>query len=311
MKVKSKWTTHLPVITVLILLSLVPGFLSNYIISFLVVTLMYVVMASSWNIFCGFTGYISLGHGMFFGAGAYAFALAMVKCGWPYYTSIVLAAAVCGVVAFFIASILLTVRIRVPYFAMITLGFNAIFQTICANSVLLGESYGFTIPPSLHLYIPYYILLGTAVVLISATFLLETSHIGLALKSIFQDEEAAETTGIDVNRLKVTFFVVSGVFSGVAGAVMAWFWSYIDPYMAFNLVFSFQVAIMVILGGSGTVFGPAIAACLMSLFIEILSASIPHFHNIIFGVLVTVMIIISPKGMNDLINRLYHGLKRN
>jgi branched-chain amino acid transport system permease protein len=87
---------------------------------------------------------------------------------------------------------------------------------------------------------------------------------------------------------------------------MAWFWSYIDPYMGFNLVLSFQIVIMAILGGMGTVFGPIIASTFMSFLIEILSTNIPHFHNIIFGLLVTAMIIISPRGMNALIDKFFY-----
>lgn len=306
-----KQVGYLGVIMVLVFLIFIPSFLSAYIVSLLIITFMFIILSSSWNVFCGFTGYISLGHGMFFGAGAYAFALAMVKGGWPYYSSIALAAVVSGVLAFIIALILLTIRLKVSYFAMITMGFNEIFQTVCANSKALGESYGFTIPPIPHLHVPYYILLGATVILVGGTFVLDRSHLGLALKAIFQDEEVADTTGINTTRLKIIFFVISGIFPGVVGAIMAWFWSYIDPYMGFNLVLSFQMAIMAILGGMGTVFGPIIASTFMSFLIEILSTNIPHFHNIIFGVLVTLMIIISPRGMNALIYKLFYQPRRH
>jgi branched-chain amino acid transport system permease protein len=287
-------------------LALLPYCFSPYIVSFLIITLMFIIMSCSWNVFCGYTGYLSLGHGMFFGAGAYAFALAMVKGGLPFYYGVVLAAIVCGVLALVIAFFLLTIRIRVAYFAMITLGFNEIFQAICANTPVLGESSGLTIPPVPHLHIPYYILLALAAVLVAGIFILDRSHMGLALKAIFQDEEVADTMGINVTRLKITFFVLSAVPAGIAGGMMAWFWSYLDPYQGFNLVFSFQVVIIAILGGMGTVFGPVIASVFISLLIEILSTNLPHFHNIIFGVLVTIVIIISPRGMNALIGRIFN-----
>jgi len=293
-------------LVLLAVLALLPAFFSGYILSFMIITFMFIILASSWNLFSGFTGYISLGHGMFFGAGAYAFTVGMVKSGWPYAYSIALAAVVSGILAFLIALIILTIRIKVAYFAMITLGFNEIFQTVCANSEALGESYGFTIPPIPHLHVPYYILLMAMVTLVGGTFLLSRSHVGLALKSILQDEEVAETTGVNTTSLKIIFFVVSGIFPGIAGAIMAWFWSYIDPYMGFDLVLCFQMAIMAILGGMGTVFGPVIAAAFMSVLIEILSTNIPHFHNIIFGTLVTIIIIISPKGMMEFIQRLFY-----
>jgi branched-chain amino acid transport system permease protein len=297
---------YVGLIILLAALALLPSFFSAYIVSFSIITLMFIIMSCSWNIFSGFTGYLSLGHGMFFGAGAYAFTLAMVKGGLPFYYGIALAATVSGILAFLIALVLLTIRIRVAYFAMITLGFNEIFQAICANTAALGESSGFTIPPVPHLQVPYYILLTVAVVLVGGTFMLDRSHVGLALKAISQDEEVADTMGINVTRLKIVFFVLSGVLPGIAGGIMAWFWSYLDPYQAFNLVFSFQVVIIAVLGGMGTVFGPVIAAVFMTLLIEILSTNLPHFYNIIYGVLVTIMIIISPRGMNELIRRIFN-----
>jgi branched-chain amino acid transport system permease protein len=305
-----KGTGYVLAAAVMVCLILLPCVASSYILSFMLITMMFILMASSWNIFCGFTGYVSLGHGLFFGAGGYAFALAMVKGQWPYYWSIALAAVVAAVLAFLMALLLLTVRIKIAYFALITLGFNEIFQTLCANSAALGESSGFTIPPIPHLYVPYYLFLGAAFLLVFGTFLLDRSPYGLALKAIFQDEEVADTMGVNTTRLKVIFFTVSGIFPGITGAVMAWFWSYIDPYMGFNLVLSFQLATMAILGGRGTVFGPVIAAAFMSFLIEILSTNLPHFHNIIFGILVTIIIILSPTGMTALIQRLLHGRVR-
>lgn len=308
---KSRQLSYLTVSILLIFLIMVPFVFSDYILSFMIVTLMFIIMANSWNIFCGFTGYVSFGHGMFFGAGAYVFALATAKGGWPYYFSIPLAGVVSAMLAFVIALILLTTRIKVAYFAMITLGLNEIFQSVCVNSRALGESYGFNLPPIPYLKIPFYILLANALILVGGIYLLDKSHTGLALKAIFQDEEVANTTGINTTRLKIIFFVVSGISPGFAGAIMAWFWSHLDPYVGFDLVLSFQIAIMAILGGMGTVFGPVIAAAFMSFLIEILSTNIPHFHNIIFGVLVTVLIINSPKGMMALIQRFFHHPKRS
>ena len=120
----AKKSGYVAIIAVMVSLVLLPCLASSYILSFMIITLMFIIMASSWNLFCGFTGYVSLGHGLFFGAGGYAFALAMVKGQWPYYYSIALAALVAGGLAFAMALLLLTVRIKIAYFALITLGFT-------------------------------------------------------------------------------------------------------------------------------------------------------------------------------------------
>ena len=97
---------------------------------------------------------------------------------------------------------------------------------------------------------------------------------------------------------------------GPAGAMIAWYWSYIDPYMAFDLLVSFEMVVMAVFGGAGTVFGPVLGAVLMSVVKEGLSTSIPQFHTIIFGVLVLVLIIWYPGGVIQAVEAVRRRLKR-
>ncbi len=294
--------------------ALLPLWASPYLVSFLVSVFMYVVLAGSWNLFSGMTGYISLGHGLFFGIGAYGFAVGMVMLGLDPVLSFVLSAVVSAVSALLLGLVLLTTRLRIAYFAMTMLGLNEIIKTIVANIKAVGSSYGLTIPPLSSSLIAYYFLFGLSLCLCGFAFALQRSRWGYGLKAIVSDEVAAEVTGIGTVAHKMTVFVVSACFSGLAGGMIGWYWSYIDPYMAFDLVVSFDMVVMAVFGGIGTVFGPVIGAVLMSGLKELLSTTIPHFATIIFGVLLAVLIIWQPGGMIELLraaDRRIRGLRKS
>jgi len=289
----AKWVTAAVVLALLVL----PGWGSPYAISLLVSVFLYVALAGSWNLFSGMTGYASLGHGIFFGMGAYAFAIATVLLHWHPAAGFLLAALVPGAGAVLLGFVLLTTRIRVAYFAIVMLGFNEITKTVVANVEAFGSSSGLTIPPLSSNVFAYYFLLVLAVAVTAVAYAIRRSRWGLGLKAILADEVAAEVSGVGTVAHKMAAFVLSAVPIGLAGAMTAWYWSYIDPYMAFDLAVSFEMLVMAIFGGVGTVMGPVLGAVIMTLVKEALSTSIPQFHTIFFGVLVLVLIIWCPGGV--------------
>jgi branched-chain amino acid transport system permease protein len=288
-------------LAVIVAIAVVPLWASPYLISFLISVFMYVTLAGSWNLFSGMTGYISLGHGLFFGIGAYAFAVAMVILKIGPFLSFALSAVISGLSAVVLGALLLTTRLRVAYFAMIMLGLNEIMKTVVANTKAIGSSYGLTIPPLASSLTAFYFLLGLAICVTLFTFLLQRSRWGYGLKAILADEIAAEVTGIKAVVHKMGVFIVSACFAGMTGGMIAWYWSYIDPYMAFDLIVSFDMVVMTMFGGIGTVFGPVIGAVLMSALKETLSTSIPHFHTFIFGVVLVLLMIWQPNGMIEIV----------
>ena len=288
----------------------VPAWSSSYVISFLVGVFMYVALAGSWNLFSGMTGYASLGQGIFFGLGAYAFGVATVTLNWHPLAGLALAVVVPGIGAALLGLVLLTTRIRVAYFAIVMLGFNEITKTIVANIKAIGSTYGLTIPPLPSNLVAYYFLLALATGVTALAYWISRSGRGLGLKAILADEVAAEVTGVGTVAHKMAMFVLSAVLIGPTGAMIAWYWSYIDPYMAFDLMVSFEMVVMAVFGGAGTVFGPVLGAVVMSMLKEGLSTSIPQFHTIIFGVLVLVLIIWYPGGVIQAFDVIRRRLKR-
>ncbi len=287
----------------LLVVAAAPSVLSAYYVSFLINLLMYISVAASWNLFSGFTGYPSLGQGLFFGIGAYAFAVVTTTLMLHPIVGFLTALVVATVLAACLGLLLLRARIRMAYFAIVMLGFNEIFQTLVANSKPLGSSYGLTLPPMSSALLAYYFLLAVALGTVATTALITRSPIGFGLKSIVADEVAAEITGINTPVLKIGMFIASAAPLGLSGAMIAWYWSYIDPYMAFDLNLSFEMLVMAVFGGVGTVTGPVLGAIFICVVKEALSNSIPHVHPIVFGVLVLGLIIWRPGGLIEVFDR--------
>lgn len=293
----------------IVILAALPMGLSSYLLVFFISVFLNVALAGSWNLFSGTTGYVSLGHGLFFGIGAYAFAVSVGMLGLNPMLGFALAAASAASCALLLGIVLLTTRIRAAYFAIVMLGFSEIAKTVVANTKSIGSSYGLNMPPLPSNLIAYYFLLVLAVVVTLLCYFIQRSHWGYGLKAILADEVAAEVTGVGTVVLKMVMFVISGTLVGLAGAMIAWNWSYIDPYMAFDLAVSFDMVVMAVFGGVGSVLGPVLGAVVMSILKEVISTTIPHFHSIIFGALVVVIILWCPGGIVELARSLQRRLK--
>ena len=143
-------------------------------------------------------------------------------------------------------------------------------------------------------------MLGTFVLLLVTTYLIRRSKWGLALQSIGEYEEAAAHVGINVTALKVTIFAVSAFFMGAAGAIMATRWTYVDPYIAFNPLFSFMPVLMAIFGGMRYWYGPIIGATIFSYLEETLLTRFPYHYMLIFGIILLITIMYLPGGITGL-----------
>lgn len=271
----------------------------------MILMLMYVTMAESWNMLAGYTGYVSLGHSVFFGVGCYTFTLCLMKLKLNYILALIISGLIPGVLALILGFVLMSSRIRIAYFAIMTLGLNEILKTIVANTESLGSSYGFTLPPIPTLAVAYYVSLILAISSILVTIGIERSKFGIGLKSILEDEEVADSIGINTVKYKILVYILSSLFPGMLGAIIAWKWSYVDPYLAFDLTLSIDCVIMAIFGGTGTIWGPVIGAISLSILIELLWVRIPYFHAIIFSLLVIVIVLKVPGGLVELSEKLF------
>ena len=147
----------------------------------------------------------------------------------------------------------------------------------------------------------YWRLLALVVMVLGAGWLIRHSRLGLAVRVIGQDEAVARHCGIDTTRAKLVLFAVSASFMTVTGAVMAPRWTYIDPAIAFNPVLSFEVVIMALFGGAGTLFGPLLGAVPLVLLFEVLIATFPNYFSIVLGAVFVLIVYGLPNGVIGLL----------
>jgi branched-chain amino acid transport system permease protein len=289
------------ILIIFILLAFVPLYAPGYTPILMSSILMYIILAVSWLVFSGPTGYISLAPAAFFGVGIYASAI--IGKALPFPIVVGIGGLVSSCLALLVGA--LTLRLRGIYFAIFTFG----LVMLMAHSLLFWELHvtgtrgRFVMDMGYNTI--YYYLLGIFVLLLITSYLIKHSKYGLALLSIGQEEEAAAHTGVNVTMLKVTTFAISAFFMGAAGAVMATKWTYIDPFIAFNPFYSFMPVVMAMFGGMGQLYGPIIGAAILTYLEEILITRFAELYMLIFGAILVIAILYLPDGLVGLIQKLW------
>jgi branched-chain amino acid transport system permease protein len=292
-----KWL--FPLLLIVILATL-PFYTHPYMIVSITSILMYVCLTVSWVMFCAPTRYMSLATATFFGVGMYTSAVLGEILPFP-------VVVVCGGLISFLIGLLtgfICLRLRGFYFAIFTFGLNELVR----NSVLWWEANvagtvgrWVIILESLTIY--YYMLVIVLLTVLIAYFL-KRSRFGLILYSIGESEEAAAHIGINVIRYRIIFFALSCFFMGLAGAVMATKWAYIDPRIAFNPVLNFTPVLMALFGGVGEIYGPILGASLLTALSELLLSRFPYYYMLIYGAIFIIIISFLPDGLTGLARKL-------
>lgn len=270
------------------------GVINPYYYGILVVVGINIVLALGLNLVTGFTGQLHLGHAAFMAIGAYTAGILATAAKWSFFPALLaggIAAAVMGVVVG-----LPTLRLRGDYLAIATLGFGEIVRITLLNLDITGGPFGLRgIPRVTNLPIVLIVVLVTYVVLWS----LVRSRIGRALIAIREDEVAAQAMGIETTRMKVTAFTVAAFFAGIAGALFAYWFRYLNP-SSFGFMVSIELLAMVVLGGLGNLLGSVLGASIITFLPELLRTSAPAIadHRLVFyGALLVVIMIVRPNGL--------------
>lgn len=297
--------TVLPLLAVLAAALMVyPLFGSGYGIRAMLQLLMWVALAGSWNLISGLTGYVSFGHIAFFGAGAYTSSILIVRAGWPWLPAALAGGAVAGVLALMIGATCL--RLKGPYFAIAMLGLNEVLRVLVSYfEGLTGGGLGLSLP-TLDASVPvYYAMAAVAALVTLLTYLIVTSRFGLRLMTIREDEVAAEAMGIDAFRHKLVAFFLSAVAPGIVGGLFARDQGYIEPISVFPLAMTITMIVMVLFGGKGTVWGPVIGAILLFVVQELVWARFIYLHQLLFGAIIVVVVLLMPRGILGLLQIKY------
>jgi branched-chain amino acid transport system permease protein len=280
----------------------------TYLMRMATLACMYAVMAASWNLIGGLTGYPSFGTAAFFGLGAYTSGiLAALDVALP------ISVAVAGVVAFLVAAIIgfVLLRLKGHYFAIATLACVELLREI-ANSAtdLTGGGMGLNIPrnadlgifaeASLFFFAMWGLLALTAVVCL----VVERSKIGFALSCIRQAEGAAEMIGVNSTLYKTLAFALSGVFVAMAGGVYASWVHYIEPGDVFDILLTIKPVVMALIGGVGSTVGAVIGAIVYIAAEEVIWRNYLDFSSGIIGLTVVGLVLFLPHGLGSLHLRL-------
>ncbi len=279
-------------------LCLCPFAATDYYVSLLLDVLMWIALTESWIILSGYTGYISLGHSAFYGLGAYLMAITAGQL--PYGLIVILAGLLSSAFAFAIG--LPFLRIRGPYFVILTLGLTELTKYVFVNlEIKLGGTVGRVIMMAPDLITLYYSVLAITTIATVAAYFAKNSRFGMGLLAIKEDEDAANALGVNTILYKLLAFGLSAVFPGMIGAVIALRRSYIDPYTVFSPMVSFQVIVMASLGGVENIGGALLGAVVLTLISEALWAQYPYHYMIILGVIMIVIVKFVPKGLVHLV----------
>ena len=280
-----------------LLAMLAPRVLTPYHMTFLLQIYMMIGLSQAWNLISGLTGYVSFGHAVFFGIGAYTGALLLLN-DMPWWLCTASAAWIAMLLALPVG--MLTLRLRGPYFAIAMLGLNEVGRITATLWVSLthgGDGIALTparLPRLLSMYYTAFFLAVGATVVIAVVL---RSRCGLDLRAIREDEGAAEMLGVNTRRNKVAAFVASAVIPGAIGAIYAMYTSYIDPLSVFAAALNIEMIVMVLLGGRGTVWGPVLGAILIMSVRELTWAQFPGLHLALLGVLLIVVVLYVPDGL--------------
>ncbi len=258
------------------------------------------------NVMTGWCGLLNLGHSGFFAAGAYAYALLNVRCGWPFWACLPASAAAAAGLGLLVGSCVL--RLRGDYLALVTLGFGEIVR-ICLTNLdrftggpnglivehpavrLAGFSYEFGINGT-----PYYYLTAAAVALAAGVLVrLERSGFGRAWVAVKEDEVAASCMGVHAAAMKVLAFVIGSSLAGVAGWLFAGKQGFVSPE-SFDFITSIMLVSMLVLGGLGSIPGALVGAAALTVLPEVLRP-LQEYRMFLFGAVLIVMMLFRPQGL--------------
>ena len=280
--------------------------------SFLYLVFHWVVLATSWNILSGYSGYFSFGHGAFFGLGMYTTAVLAGKFNWPFLYTLPMAALVPALFGVGLGAVVFRLRrLRGELFGLLTLAVTFVIATIILNTPIDGGPgvYLSAVPlpaigpsPSATFYL---LALAMVMLVLWVAYYIYNARLGSGLFAIHDDEDVAEVQGVPTYRFKLQALAISCAFAGVAGGVHALFVSYVTAGEVFNIVVPLYVVLMSVLGGSRHWLGPAVGAtAITALSYAFTAGDSAVVGRAAIGLILIVVILFMPDGiLGQLIKR--------
>ncbi len=274
-------------------LALLPLWVTNpYYLSVLTLAALYAIFASTWDILSGYIGQLNFGHAVFFGAGAYATGFL----GPHLPPAIVFAVGAVAAAGFAILVGLPCLKLRGPYLSLTTLVFPLILERLAFTfRDVTGGEYGITVAAPLPPIGLYFASLALLAVTLGVLLWVAESRIGRTFKAIGDDDQAAMAAGVNTTRFKLGAFVLGAALAGLGGVLYAYHLRHVGPEV-FGLFTSFSIVIMGIVGGMGTIVGPALGAYFLTLLGESLR-EVETYRILIYSSVMIVCVMLFPQGL--------------
>jgi branched-chain amino acid transport system permease protein len=286
----------------------------------LVFTFILGVLAVSFNLIFGYTGQLSMFHAAAFGIGAYATELSMANLGVSFWTGVVIAVLIVCAISLLVGAVCFRFRLKEFYFAIVTLACSEIMRLIILNwNSLTNGSLGINLTETPTLWLPgrgivpvvgtrmwYYLALVTLIIMVSVCTRVVHSWMGHCFAAIRLNDELADTLGINVFRYKLVSFLIGNAGAAIAGALYAFYLSYIEPnYLSIEQ--SLAIIAMVLLGGRQPVAGPIIGAFVLTALPHVIEFS-AELRVLIYGLILIFTILLMPSGIMGIVTRHRHVL---
>ena len=263
------------------------------------------ILAISLHTVTGLAGQISLGHAAFYGIGAYSSAMLTLYLGVPFWLALPIAGLVTAASGLLLG--LPSIRIRSHYLALVTIAFGEIVVLILVNWVPITGGVDGLRPPVPSLlgfefdddWRYYYIILAAATVAVVSIWRVQSSGYGLSLRAMRDDESAAASVGLSPRRLKLTAFVLSAFYAGIAGSLFGHLINYISPD-SFTIGASIFFLVMIVVGGIGRLSGALIGAVVVTLLPEGLRV-VGDYDQVVYGALLILFMVLFPGGLVGLV----------
>jgi branched-chain amino acid transport system permease protein len=305
----------------LVMIALLAPFLirDEYFIHLLINAGLFYILVAGLNLLVGYLGKLTLGHTAFLGIGAYTSALLNLKLEAPF--AVTLAASILVSLVFAFLFGLIVLRLRGPYFVIVSLCFAEMLAIVATNWVSLTngpmglpgvEPPKFSIPGLFEFYLDtkvrfYYLMLVLVLIVTYITHRLVHSVIGRAGISLRENENLAESVGVSAFRYGMIIFMAASVFAGVAGCFYAHYVSYINPEV-FGFIYMITMLVMLVTGGKGAIAGPFYGCILFTVLPEGLRVA-KEYRDPVFGIILIVVAIFLPQGIAGLFGKVWARFK--
>jgi len=258
--------------------------------------MLWITMASAFNVAAGFSGYMPFGFVAFYGVGAFTTAILVKSLGFPVLLALPFSGAAGVILGLLFAP---TLRLSGIYFAIVSLALAGICRLVISNmpQEITGGSFGLQLGSRAEPVHSFYVMMGVMLLALGVILWLSRSRLGKALRAVRDDAEAADMMGVNVTRVRLYGWLIAAFFPAVSGGVEAWYTNVVDTETAFNTLTTAKTVIYAVAGGLGTVSGPIVGSVVMVWLDELIWRQFPLLNLLILGVATVLLVLFLPRGI--------------